>query len=86
MNETTSTLNIPESIRNFDLKTAAIVIPLLAMIFWLYSDQHNDARYMRQVDHERDMRNIQETLARLEKGQNIILEHMLNNQNIKTNP
>ena len=68
------------SLKSFDLKTAALVLPFFAFVFWLWADAHNDTRYLRMERYERDQQKLESTLKDLKDGQQKLIDHLLNNK------
>jgi hypothetical protein len=66
------------SLKAFDLKTAALVLPFLAFGFWLWADAHNDTRYLKMERYERDQQKLDESLKELKTGQQKLIDHLLN--------
>lgn len=45
--------------------------------FWLYSDRHNDERYVPQAVYEKDQKNLNDKLEKMDKTQDKILDEIL---------
>jgi len=62
-------------------KVALLALSLLGTsgvtAFWLYSDRHNDERYVSRVVYERDQKNFDKKLDEIKDDQKKLIDHLL---------
>lgn len=64
-------------LREFNLKAALPVLGFLGFVLLLIMYYYGDQRWELKSDHATDLKNVQASLDRLERGQEKIIEHLL---------
>jgi hypothetical protein len=69
---------LAERIRNFDLRVAMWVLPILGSVLLLILYWYGDKRWVQKENYERDQQRMENILNKLEDGQKKIIEYLIN--------
>lgn len=70
--------------KKFPLNTIVMILGALGFFFWLYSDKHNDERYVLAANYEKDRQVLMAYIDRVDKNTQDIRDYLLKkNEQVK---